>query len=239
MVYAAVGCSRRLADPANGRTWLTSVECLDGPEVQVTPCPRLLVISGSSLGVHISRNRRPRLPIAGCMQPLLRIYADHHTPPTPTGPARVRLALATPSPAAVGGPNAAEAIAEPRPDAGCSLDPGARPAVTLPARPAAAAGGPHDALPPEVELRLRTILQTGIRPGETLNAGYQRLEHELGAQLATLTVLQSRALHRRLANPGPGDALASAFQRLIPPRRGRLLAFLADARRREALALAR
>lgn len=173
------------------------------------------------------------------MQPLLRIYADHHTPPAPTGPARVRLAPATPSASTVGPANAAPAIAEPRPNAGCSLDPGVRPAATHPAPPAATGGNPRDALPPEIEHRLRTILETGIRPGETLNAGYQRLEHELGAQFATLTVLQSRALHRRLGNPNPSDALAIGFQRLIPARKGRLLAFLADARRREALALAR
>ena len=64
---------------------------------------------------------------------------------------------------------------------------------------------------------------------------FRRKEHDLGALFARLTVLECRVLHKRLSNPAPDDQLASAFSRLVLERRGRLLMYLADARRREAL----
>ena len=81
-----------------------------------------------------------------------------------------------------------------------------------------------------------TILEAPLLPGETAYVGFARKENELRAALATLSVLESRALHARLSNPRSGDALATAFSRLTADRRARLVHFLADARRREALA---
>ncbi|CAN5916058.1 hypothetical protein BH11MYX2_BH11MYX2_25110 [soil metagenome] len=66
--------------------------------------------------------------------------------------------------------------------------------------------------------------------------GFHRKERELIAALDTLTVAESRALQSRLANPKEGDELANKFARLTIDRRARVLSFLADAGRREALA---
>ena len=84
--------------------------------------------------------------------------------------------------------------------------------------------------------RLVAILDAALAPGETAMVGYARKEHELGAVLAQLSVLESRAMHARLSCPKAGDDLASKFARLTTERRTRLLAFLADARRRAAMA---
>lgn len=84
---------------------------------------------------------------------------------------------------------------------------------------------------------LIAILDAPLGTTETALAGFARKEHELGAQFATLSVLECRALHLRLANPQHGDELANKFARLTVERRVRLLTFLADARRREAMAV--
>ncbi|MBL9015528.1 MAG: hypothetical protein JNL83_15190 [Myxococcales bacterium] len=85
------------------------------------------------------------------------------------------------------------------------------------------------------DARLIAILDAPLAPGETVMAGFARKEHELGAMFARLNVLESRAMHARLANPKAGDELASRFARLTIERRSRLLSFLADARRRAAI----
>jgi hypothetical protein len=54
-----------------------------------------------------------------------------------------------------------------------------------------------------------------------------------------LTIADARELHRRFSNAATDDALATSFKRLIGERRARLLAFLADARRRNAIQAAR
>ena len=51
-------------------------------------------------------------------------------------------------------------------------------------------------------------------------------------ELAALPIFDQRALHARLANPHGGDLLAARFSALLRERRDRLLAFLADTRRR-------
>ena len=51
-------------------------------------------------------------------------------------------------------------------------------------------------------------------------------------ELAALPIFDQRALHARLANPRGGDLLAARFSALPRERRDRLLAFLADTRRR-------
>ena len=83
-----------------------------------------------------------------------------------------------------------------------------------------------------------SILDSALRPGETARTGFLRKEAELRDAFSRLPVAAQRALHARLANPSPGDQLAERFARLTHDRRTRLLTFLADARRREALATA-
>ncbi len=98
--------------------------------------------------------------------------------------------------------------------------------------------GPPAALPTGTvcdDAHLITILDAPLRPGETAVLGFARKERELGAAFAEMSILAARALHKRLANPTPGDALAEKFSRLTVERRYRLLNFLADARRRAAL----
>ena len=85
---------------------------------------------------------------------------------------------------------------------------------------------------------IRYVLERALDPAETIAAAFQRKEHDLGALFATLSVPQSRALHRRLSAPAVGDELVTLFERLTRDRRARLLAFLADSRRRSATKLA-
>jgi hypothetical protein len=86
------------------------------------------------------------------------------------------------------------------------------------------------------DAHLVAILDAPLRMGEPTNVGFARKERELGAAFAALPIFDQRALHARLANPKPGDALAEKFGRLIAERRIRLINFLGDARRRAALA---
>lgn len=104
---------------------------------------------------------------------------------------------------------------------------------------AAPAPAPPAPLAPAVEARLIAILEAPLAPGETAARGYRRKEEAIGTVLATLSVPESRALLRRLVAARPGDLLAEKLTRLTAERRYRLLAFLADARRREALRLTR
>ena len=83
------------------------------------------------------------------------------------------------------------------------------------------------------------ILDTPLFPGETAREGFHRKEADLRAAFAELPVASQRALYARLSNPRIGDQLAERFSRLTADRRTRLLTFLADARRREALAQAK
>ncbi|HLL23751.1 MAG TPA: hypothetical protein VK427_16545 [Kofleriaceae bacterium] len=91
-------------------------------------------------------------------------------------------------------------------------------------------------LPQELEQRMIETLVKAPSSDETIEAGYRRKEHELLTLLAPLTPLEARALHRRLTMPSGDDPLATHFGRLVPARRARVLAFLTDARRREAMA---
>ena len=85
---------------------------------------------------------------------------------------------------------------------------------------------------------LLAILAAPLRLGETAQLGFLRKEAELRAAFAALSVTDARALHVRLANPRPGDTLAEKFAGLVVERKQRLLVFLGDARRREAIAAA-
>jgi hypothetical protein len=101
-----------------------------------------------------------------------------------------------------------------------------------PAQPAARLA----TLPSDTERRIVEILAAPAPAWMTIDAAFRHKEHELGSLFATLAVVEAGALHRRLANPRPDDHVAQHFLRLVADRRARLLAFLADARRREASA---
>lgn len=108
-----------------------------------------------------------------------------------------------------------------------------------PSSPTIAIRPPSAPRPDTLDARLIAILDAPLALGETAAAGFARKEHELGAAFAALSVLESRAMHARLASPQPKDELANKFARLTIERRGRLLAFIADARRREAITAGR
>jgi hypothetical protein len=91
--------------------------------------------------------------------------------------------------------------------------------------------------PATLDAQLTAILDTPLAPGETVMTGFDRKERELGGLLATLSVADCRALHARLQRSS--DPLARTFARLTSDRRIRLMNFLADARRREAISAAR
>jgi hypothetical protein len=98
--------------------------------------------------------------------------------------------------------------------------------------------GPRTAsadLPPELQRAMLETLASKPLAGETIEIAYRRVERELGELFAKLTPPQARALKLRLEQLREGDILATRFNRLVVQRRVRLLAFLGDARRREAL----
>jgi hypothetical protein len=124
-----------------------------------------------------------------------------------------------------GEPRAAETLADP-------AVPDASPA-RLPRR------GLGVGAPDAVDERLIEILEAPLAAGETAAVGFRRKEAAIVGVLATLTALESRALLARIRSARAGDPLVEKLGRLTAERRQRLLAFLADARRREALQLAR
>jgi hypothetical protein len=84
-----------------------------------------------------------------------------------------------------------------------------------------------------IDCQLIDVLVRTPGPGETIEMCFVRKERELGELFAALSVIDARALHRRLVrDPAPGDELAVVFSRLKIERRRRLVDFLADARRR-------
>jgi len=103
-------------------------------------------------------------------------------------------------------------------------------AVTQAATPSPEATNQTWFEPALFEILLRPV------PAGSAREGHATKEHEIGSVFMRLTVLEAWTLHKRLTNPRPDDALATAFARLIPERRSRLLAFLGDARRRAAIA---
>lgn len=87
---------------------------------------------------------------------------------------------------------------------------------------------------PRVEAALLEILEQPPDPKETIAIAFARKEAAVGDFFAELDVNTSRALHARLSSSRDGDQLVSAFVRMTPERRERLLVFLADVRRRQA-----
>jgi hypothetical protein len=86
-----------------------------------------------------------------------------------------------------------------------------------------------------LESEIYAVLAEPAFPGEQLAFAFKRKEQRLGDLFAKLNVADSRELSRRLALLIADDSLAAMFGRLVADRRARLVAFLADARRREAL----
>ena len=123
--------------------------------------------------------------------------------------------------------------------------PPARPSVDVVATPPRPSLDVVPDLPPlrtptaSGDAALISILNAPLAYGMTAREGFMRKEAELRAAFAALPVGTQRALHARLSNPRAGDELAAKFHQLTAERRTRLLNFLADARRREALAAAR
>jgi hypothetical protein len=75
--------------------------------------------------------------------------------------------------------------------------------------------------------------------GETIAMSYARRERELRALFERLTPDACRVLSRRLEAKVPGDQVAEHFGRMVAERRQRLVSYLDDARRREAVRSAR
>jgi hypothetical protein len=113
----------------------------------------------------------------------------------------------------------------------------AAPSIVRKAVPAATPT--HSAIPESGERALLAIFESTPHLGETIDAHNRRKECELGEVFAKFSVIEARAFHKRLSNPGTGDPIATCFSRMIAERRHRLLCFLADARRREAIHAAR
>jgi hypothetical protein len=91
----------------------------------------------------------------------------------------------------------------------------------------------------EVESRALAVLDAPAGPEEPIERAFRRKEDELRALFGQLSAGEALALFRRLTLVCPTDILASRFARLVTDRRARLLAFLAAAPRREAIARAR
>ena len=90
------------------------------------------------------------------------------------------------------------------------------------------------------EAQLLAVLNAPLLAGESALSGNLRKEHALGAILATINIGEARTLHQRLSRPPVAtDALATKFATLINERRQRLLAFIADTRRRVTIAQSR
>src|SRR5580692_6059526 len=84
------------------------------------------------------------------------------------------------------------------------------------------------------DARFAAILDAPLPPGEPTHMGFARKESQLRAAFGELPPQIARAMFQRLSNPQAKDALAARFTRLTIDRRVRLLAFLADTRRRQA-----
>jgi hypothetical protein len=106
----------------------------------------------------------------------------------------------------------------------------------VPFTPPVEVAPPAPAPPLAPDGALLAILDAAPAYGETIEAAFRRKEQQLLEAFAALSAEASRSLHARLCASAPDDAVAVRFARLVRDRRERLLAFLGDARRREALA---
>jgi hypothetical protein len=107
--------------------------------------------------------------------------------------------------------------------------------VAPPSTPSTPPTPPSTRVIADIETQLIDIIVAAPPPGFTVAAAHAAKEQALAIVLAELSAWQAWHLHKRLVNQRQEDPLARAFSRIIPARRARLLAFLGDARRREAL----
>jgi hypothetical protein len=94
---------------------------------------------------------------------------------------------------------------------------------------------PTIAVAPELEARIIALLVRPLPYGVTSAAGHDAKERELLALLAPLGPTTALALRRRIEGTA-ADALRTAFARMVPERRARVIAFLVAAPRRAAMA---
>ena len=91
----------------------------------------------------------------------------------------------------------------------------------------------------ELEDEIIAVFDAPRVDDEQLELTFRRKERQLAAIFARLVPAESLALQRRLTLAIPGDPIAQRFGGLVPARRTRLLTFLAEARRRHPLQVAR
>jgi hypothetical protein len=91
----------------------------------------------------------------------------------------------------------------------------------------------------ELETEILAVLDAPPQAHVQIAFAFQCKECELRVLFDRLTLNDSRELFRRLTLRSPGHRIAERMQRLKADRRARLLAFLGDARRREAIRGAR
>lgn len=89
-------------------------------------------------------------------------------------------------------------------------------------------------LPAAAEAELLHLLTRTIAPGETYAAGNARREGALMAFFASLSLLETLELLRRIDAARGDDPIFTGFTRFTAERRARLRGFLRDTRRRHA-----
>jgi hypothetical protein len=96
----------------------------------------------------------------------------------------------------------------------------------------------RSALPVECIADEESLLRifAGAAPHCSIQRHFAYLERALLVVIAAMSLPDARVLHRRLARGASCDPLAEVFLRLASERRGRILAFLRDAPRRQATA---
>src|SRR5262245_37050589 len=112
---------------------------------------------------------------------------------------------------------------EPLPEPGAPPEPPRRVTLELPVvRPA------------PIEEQILQVLRSPQRPRETVERAFARRERELAVVFETLDPVDAADLFRRLTRAKANDPVAMSFARLVPERRGRLLAALLAVPRRAA-----
>lgn len=93
----------------------------------------------------------------------------------------------------------------------------------------------HAFKPVALEPEILAVFETERADHKSRELAFKRKEYALGALFAQLVPADSLALEERLRAGLPGDAIACHFQRFVGARQARLLAFLADSRKRHPM----
>ncbi|CAN5509493.1 hypothetical protein BH11MYX1_BH11MYX1_53660 [soil metagenome] len=78
-----------------------------------------------------------------------------------------------------------------------------------------------------IDAQLIAILEAECEPHQTALVGFARKEVQMKTLLATLSLIESLAMHKRLSNPMTTDKVAAKFSRFTAERRNRIVQFLA------------